>query len=266
MLVLVVVGAFALASLYVVVKPDPDDRLPVWNGTDVDPGIYDFKAGETYTDPLYLVGKKLPPKPDGSIDRTWHVRMEAGLRVNAIEFGGDEGIHLGEPGIGALLEIRGSDSTGGTINTTELRFNGGSFPHMVLGNNEFFHVQIETGDVAGKTMAGLMSSSVDDISVATQRTAANVTALGKTVDRIIIEIIGSGDVEVSQMTFNNLKGGFGGYADIKDIKAGTFTMTGGFEIGTGDPTTCSFCYGTSNKHLTFFEAAGFTDDKPVNVR
>lgn len=266
MLLLVVVLAFVLYSLYAAVKPDPDDALPVWRGTDVDPGMYTFRAGVLYDDPLHLVGEKLPLKSDGSSDHTWHVRLEAGVRVNSIEFGGADGIDLGEAGVGAILAIRGSDSTGGNIQTTELRIDGGRFPYFVLSNNEFFHVQIETGDVAGKTLAGLTSASVDDISVGSQRGAANVGAFGTTVDKIIIEIIGSGDVQVGEMAFNNLRGGYGGYVDIQDVRAGTFVLTGGVQVGTGDQTKCSFCYNTTNKHWTIYEQAGFTDDKPVNVR
>ena len=261
----VIVGAIVLYSAYAAVKPNPDDALPVWSGTRMDYGEYTLQAGAIYADPLYVVGRKIPPNPDGSSSHTWHLRLEGGLRVNKIEFGGEQDIHLGEASVGTLLSISGND-TGDEINTTALIFDGGEFPKFEVEDSEFYSVKLGTGDVAGLSVAGLISATVDDVAVSTSRTAANASIHGKTVDKIIIEIVGNGDVEVGEMRFSNLHGGFDGTVLVKDVDAGTFELTGGFQIGTGDPSACSFCFKSSNTYTMIHQQAGFTDDKPVHVR
>ena len=228
------VGVGFLAAMFLAISSGGSEI--VWP----DPGTYDApsRLGATAAEP--------------ERSQTLQLNLPAGSRIRDIIF---TNVSIGKGGLTEAFQIKHSTTTdSGYLVVDDFIVRGSSFPTADFANSEFFLVNATSSvEVAGHTVSATYSTSTADITVGSSRGIGDYIVDGGSVDRIIIEISGSGDVIVDRVILDGVRASDGAL-DVDWVKAGTLTLES-LRVGDdGDINSADFIINSSVLYTTFNDA------------
>ncbi len=215
---IVFIALVALSALFMVANTD--SPLPVYP----DPGTYTLiETAEGQA----LVAQRNPVDPvSGQRDHTLRINLN-GNRTDGISF---TDISLGETGLVNAIEITNSATTTYFLKCQTVTLDDVAAPTFNMSNSEIYHLSV-TSTVSGHTIAPALSTSIEDVTVGSTRGTGKITASGKTVDRIVIDVNSSTqDALCTTLDFTGVKTSVGA-VDIQQLKAGTFLLMSNTRFG-----------------------------------
>lgn len=245
--ILLVVGGSFAGALFIVVE-QTTTHVPVWP-----------EPGAVYSLPDKH-GEPLAPDPvtPADVSQTLQVNLAADARISTLSF---SDMDLGKSGLTDCIAIeRDSGNSSGFLFVDELIINGLSAPSFDLANAEIATLSL-AGQTDGHTNGATLNSTISEITVTSERGSGNFSAVGSTVDRILIVLLA--DATVGQLLFDDVRCSVGGI-DIDYIKAGSFTTDSALRVGDGDGIdTADFVI---NSSVSFRSGTDTLIDTPITVR
>ena len=247
--VVAVVIGFSGALLLVI---QTTDNTPNWP----QPG-----AAYALGSPSGTLGTPLDPAPETPADRsqTLKINLSDGIRIETLDF---TGMSLGKVGLSTpcFQIVRNTGNSTGWLYVDEFMVTGTtSAPTFTIDNAEIFLANFG-GKMDGHTMEATMTSTVSDQVVESLRNVSSYKG-EETVDRIIINLIGSATVKTLKV--HNTSCSIGSW-DLDYLKVGKLQIDGTTRWGAGTGVNvASVVFGETMKFKTMTDTIV---DTPVTVR
>jgi hypothetical protein len=205
-------------------------------------------AGATYALPS-KVGKA------HGTGQTLQVNLAANTRLSELTF---SNMNLGKPGLENCIEIT-SATAGDYLYVDTAIWTNVAAPSLVWSTSDI-HTLALTATADGHTFGATLDATISDVVVSSSRGAGSFLASSSTVDRIIINLLGTADV--GTLTFSDVQCSSGAIS-LSQLRVGDFTMTD-TRIGSGDGINSPDMI--INSSVSYNNAVDSIVDEPTNVR